>query len=79
MQCKREASRIRRAIAADRSADDIAKQVTMPRERQKVMRTREGKERAKVKKNFSERNTTIDEHPAVSDEPKRPRRDRRPR
>ena len=33
VQCKREASRKRRAIAADRSANDIAKQVTMPRER----------------------------------------------
>ena len=31
--CKREASRTRRAIAADRSVKDIAKQVTMTRER----------------------------------------------
>ena len=30
--CKKEASRIRRPIAADRSANDIAKQVTMTRE-----------------------------------------------
>ena len=35
VQCKREASRIRRATAADRSANDIAKQVTMTRERHK--------------------------------------------
>ena len=42
VQCKREASRIRRAIAADRSANDIAKQVTMP-QREKVTSTREGK------------------------------------
>ena len=35
VQCKREASRIRRAIAFDRSANDIAKQVTMTRERHK--------------------------------------------
>ena len=33
VQCKREASRIRGAIEADRSANDIAKQVKMPRER----------------------------------------------
>ena len=31
VQCKSEASRTRRAIAADRSANDIAKQVTMTR------------------------------------------------
>ena len=43
VQCKREASRIRRAITADRSANDIAKQVTMTREREKVIRTREEK------------------------------------
>ena len=41
VQCKREASRIRRAIAADRSANDVAKQMTMTRE--EVMSTREGK------------------------------------
>ena len=33
VQCKREASMIRGAIEADRSANDIAKQVKMPRER----------------------------------------------
>ena len=33
VQCKREASRIRRAIEADRSANDIAKQVMLTRER----------------------------------------------
>ena len=42
----------------------------MTREREKVMRTREGKQRAKVTKNFSQRNTRIDERLAVSDEPK---------
>ena len=40
VQCKREASRIRRAIAADRSANDIAKQVTMTRERESHENTR---------------------------------------
>ena len=61
---------MRRAIAADRSANDIAKQVTITRKREKVMRTCEGKLRAKVTKNFSQRNTRIDDHPAVLDEPK---------
>ena len=32
VQCKKEASRIRRAIAANRSANDTAKQATMTRE-----------------------------------------------
>ena len=43
VQCKREreASRIRRAVAPDRRANDIAKQVTTTRE--EVIRTREGK------------------------------------
>ena len=41
VQCKREASRTRRAIGADRSANDIAKQVTMTSV--KVMSTREEK------------------------------------
>ena len=66
---EREASKIRRAIA-DRSANDIAKQMTMTSKKEKVMRTREGKWRAKVTKNFSQRNTRIDEHHAVLDEPK---------
>ena len=39
IQCKREASRIRRAVASDRIANDIAKQVTMTRRREKVIRT----------------------------------------
>ena len=34
MDCKREASGIRRAVASDRSANDTAKQVTMNRERE---------------------------------------------
>ena len=34
VQCKREASRTRRAIAADRTVKDIPKQVTMRRERE---------------------------------------------
>ena len=38
---EREASRIRRAVASDRKANDIAKQVTTTRE--EVIRTREGK------------------------------------
>ena len=38
---EREASRIRRAVAPDRRANDIAKQVTTTRE--EVIRTREGK------------------------------------
>ena len=40
VQCKREASGTRRAVASDRSAKDIAKQVTMNRKREKVIRTR---------------------------------------
>ena len=40
VQYKREASRIRRAIEADRSANDIAKQVTMTRERESQENTR---------------------------------------
>ena len=32
-KCKREASRLRRAVAFDRSANDIAKQVTMTRKK----------------------------------------------
>ena len=39
---------MRRAIAADRSANDIAKQVTMTRKRRKVIRTREEKWRVTV-------------------------------
>ena len=45
VQCKRErereASRIRRAVASDRRANDIAKQVTTSRD--EVIRTRDGK------------------------------------
>ena len=76
VQCKRETSRIRRAIAADRSANDIAKQVTMTRGRErKVIRTREGNLRVKVTKIFcqsqmTEREARIDDHPAVLEEPK---------
>ena len=33
------------------------------------MRTREGNLRAEVTKNFNQRNTRIDEHPAVPDDP----------
>ena len=40
VQCKRVASRIRRAIQADRSANDIATQVTMTRERESHENTR---------------------------------------
>ena len=35
VQCKTEASRVRRAVASDRSANDIAKQVKMNRKREK--------------------------------------------
>ena len=41
VQCKREASRIRRSVASDRSVNDTAKQVTMTRK--KVIRAREEK------------------------------------
>ena len=41
VQCKREASRIRRSVASDRSENDTAKQVTMTRK--KVIKAREEK------------------------------------
>ena len=59
VQCKREASRTRRTIAADRSVKDIAKQVTMTRERERVMSTREGKLRVTMTKT-GERNPAIE-------------------
>ena len=72
VQCKREASRARREIAADRSVNDVAKQMT--RTREKVIRTREGKERVKVRKFLPQpddrkRNTRIEDTPAVPNKP----------
>ena len=43
VHCMTEASRIRRTIAAERSANDIAKQMTMTRKREKAIRTCEEK------------------------------------
>ena len=40
VQCKREASGVRRAAASDRSVNDIAKQVTMNRERESHQNTK---------------------------------------
>ena len=43
VQCKTEASIIRRTVASDRNANDISKQVTMNRKKEKVTRTCEEK------------------------------------
>ena len=77
VHCKTEASRIRRTIAADRSANDIAKQMTMTRKRERVIITSEEKKRVTVTKSFcrnqmTERETQgsrTDDTPAVLDEP----------
>ena len=77
MQCKREPSRTRRAIAADRSVNDIAEQAVMTREN--VMSTREGKKRVTITRqtmifSVSEtrrpKETRRSIRPAMSDEPK---------
>ena len=69
VQCKREASRTRRAVASDRSANDIAKQVTMNRKREKVIRTRRKVACKSDREVRRQRDTRIDDTPAVPNEP----------
>ena len=68
VQCKREASGIRRAVAPDRSANDIANQVTMNRKKKKVITTRRKVACESDEEVRRQRETRIDDTPAVPNE-----------
>ena len=85
VECKKEASRTRRAVASDHSANDIAKQVKMNRKREKVIITREEKAACDCAKSFCQNQTTEREtrgyrrHASGAEQTDGPRRDKRPR